>query len=144
MDQGRILHIGTAAELTSAGVDLTGFVNRQEEDIGVSLVQITPSPADEGKQTDDSISATPAPSPPDDRLLGDASVTIAVDELVPTSRGAELVKYQKVKKAAQSELMIKGRLITNEFRVTGSVHKSTLMTYLDVSLFDVSPASHRS
>ena len=49
-----------------------------------------------------------------------------------TGSGIGAMKYVKSRTATQSELFLRGRLITNEFRVTGSVHKSTLKTYVEV------------
>ena len=151
MSEGRILHMGTVANLTAAGVDLTGFVSQGDTSV-LPMLSDTPAIVADLKPTDSAIpspaSALEPGSPAKSErvkaglLLEQAVAVIDTAELVPTlpttvpvtvtGSGTGAMKYVKSRTATQSELFLRGRLITNEFRVTGSVHKSTLKTYVEV------------
>lgn len=136
MDGGRIVHVGTFQELQAAGVDFTGFVSGGPEpvaagSVGGSSDTITSqsTPAD-GSGIVQQVTAVPE----DKRVLLSDAATIATDALVPAAvvSSPVVVPPVKYKRQPHADLARAGKLITNEYRVFGSVSKSTLMTYLHV------------
>ena len=145
MDGGRVAHMGSYAELIAAGVDISGFITadnsgadstvlppvRVEETGGAAT---TNSPVDESPL--DTSSNPIAGNSISSGLLRDGPSEIDTGALVPTSdqvtrSTSQAIRYRRSANA-RSELSRLGKLTTREFRVEGSVHKSTLMIYLEV------------